>query len=214
LDEDGYRSEARLERSAEDDYDIALSVDAVQSKPRPVKRAYLETLFGTDKSLASVYRKVGKCSLLHEESTINVIGRLRIHVAVQFARMQADTQSKVLDWFRKHPGAKPSKENLKEARRAAGEVKPKPASTSPKHDAVADRPEILRAKDTSTEGLGTNCLAWIRPSTSEPMSTWDETKKRAALQHLNRLRDSLPKYGMELDFSPEAARADADLRDN
>jgi len=117
------RHKASLEKSNEHGYVIALEVVAVDRQPKMVKKVYLTTLFGDDyQSDASVYRTAGKCTLLHEESTKAVIGCLPINVAIQFARMKVDVQTKVLDYFRAHPGQQPSKESLKAARRA-GEMK-------------------------------------------------------------------------------------------
>ena len=182
---------ACLEKSNEDGYAIALEVVAVDGQPRKVKKAYLTTLFGDDyDSDASVYRTVGECTLLHEESTKAVFGCLPIHVAVQFARMELEVQTKVLDYFRANPGRQPSKASLKAARRA-GEMKPVKPSAS-KQQTISEEP--LRRPSQKE-------LATIEPLDNEPFDEWEASKQQKAVARLQRTHRDAPTVGLRLELA-------------
>jgi hypothetical protein len=205
---------ARLERSAQDGYEIALSIADVQDQPRDVKRAYTKALFGDDAATASVYKTIGQCALLHEESTKNVIGVLPVNAAIQFARMGPETQSDVLSWFRDHPEKKPSKRTLREARKAAGELRSITPTTGADNPSKHLETDGLLMEGANAEELGADWIAVIRPLSSQLISTWDNAKQQAALQYLNELSGELTKHGMALELSPQAARINGVLNDS
>jgi hypothetical protein len=182
---------ACLEKSNEDGYAIALEVVAVDRQPREVKSAYLETLFGKIKApVVSTYRRVGKCTLLHQESTKAVIGCLPINVAVQFARMKPTLQSKILDYFRAR-GLKPSRESLKEARREAGEMKPVKPSASKQQTISEEPPRPPWRKE----------LATIEPLGNEPFNEWEASRQEKAVAWLQRTQRDAPTVGLKLELA-------------
>jgi hypothetical protein len=182
---------ACLEKSHNDRYAIALDVAAVDRQPAEVKAAYLETLFGkVDAPLASVYRTVGNCTLLHEKSTKAVIGCLPIHVAIQFARMEPDLQTKVLDYFRVNPELKPSKESLRKARRAGQIKQAKPAASKQQVD--SDEARRLSSR---------NELAFITSADNEPFDEWEQSKQQKAVAWLQKAQREAVTVGLKLELA-------------
>jgi hypothetical protein len=191
------KQRARLEKSYADGYAIALDVVAADSQRPQVKSAYLETLFGTmDTPRVSVYRTVGKCTLLHQESTKAVIGYLPIHVAIQFARMKVDVQRKVLDYFRAHPGEPPSKESLKAARRA-GEMKQAKEIRQAKSTASKQQVDSDEARRLSSR----NELACIASADNEPFDEWEQSKQEKAVAWLQKAQREAVTVGLKLELA-------------
>ena len=182
---------ACLEKSHNDRYVIALDVAAVDRQPAEVKAAYLETLFGkVDAPLASVYRTVGNCTLLHEKSTKAVIGCLPIHVAIQFARMEPDLQTKVLDYFRANPQLKPSKESLRKARRAGQIKQEKPA---------ASKQQV--GSDEAPRPSSPNALAFITCADNEPFDEWEASKLQNVVEWLRTAQTEAATVGLRIEVA-------------
>jgi hypothetical protein len=100
--------------------------------------------------------------------------------------MKVDVQTKVLDYFRAHPGQQPSKESLKAARRAGEMKQAKPAAS--KQQVV-----LNEAPRPSSR----NELAFIASADNEPFDEWEDAKQQKAVAWLQRTQREAATEGIE-----------------